>query len=270
DGDIDRVLPELSRAGGSPGGARPKVLVAIDGAGHAVHGSQSAPAGHDHYLVKFRSLDDPLDAAEIEHAYSEMARAAGVLVPETKLLPGRAGEHYFASRRFDRHGVDDNNQRVHVHSASGLLYADIRLPSLDYQDLVFLTRAVTRDQRDCKAMVALAVFNVLAHNRDDHARQFSYIMERGGRWCLAPAYDLTFSEGPGGEHSTSVIGRGKDIGRESLLELGRKADFTDHETGQVIETVGNAVAQWSDISIACGVTAGSRNRIAAELAKVRV
>ena len=84
------------------------------------------------------------------------------------------------------------------------------------------------------------------------------------------AYDLTFSEGPGGEHSTSVIGRGKDIGRESLLELGRKADFTDNETGQVIETVGNAVAQWSDISIACGVTAGSRNRIAAELAKVRV
>ncbi len=68
-------------------------------------------------------------------------------------------------------------------------------------------------------MFVLAVFNVLTHNRDDHARQFSYTMERDGTWRLAPAYDLTWSSGPGGEHSTSVMGHGKDITRAHLIDL---------------------------------------------------
>ena len=93
-------------------------------------------------------------------------------------------------------------------------------------------------------MFTLAVFNVLAHNRDDHARQFSFIMQRDGIWKMAPAYDLTWSAGPGGEHSCSVLGHGKDITRALLIALGRKADIKIQDAEQIIEQVESSVSQW--------------------------
>ncbi len=261
-GHVSDVISELGRLGGSPGGARPKALVAVNEQGDAVHGGEALASGFDHYLVKFRGADDPEDSAQIEQAYAVMARAAGVRMPKTRLIPGTGGRYYFASRRFDRDGA----RRLHAHSASGLLYADFRLPSLDYRDLIALTRAVTRDWREGRAMYALATFNVLSHNRDDHARQFTFLMSRDGRWRLAPAYDLTFAPGPGGEHSTSVLGRGKDIDRERLLALARYADLKDAEAREIIDCVADAVADWDRFAASCDVSHGSRNRISKALA----
>lgn len=197
-------------------------------------------------------------------AYAMMAEEAGVVMPETRLLDGGNGQTFFAAKRFDRIG----NRRVHVHSASGLLYADIRIPQLDYKDLILLTRAVTRDQRECKAMFVLAVFNVLAHNRDDHARKFSYIMERDGRWRMAPAYDLTWSVGPGGEPSTTVLGHGKDITRAHLIELGRIADLKEQDAKEVIERVGAAIGNWQSYASEYGVSHGSNDMITTSFATV--
>ncbi len=264
EGGVGDVLSELGRAGGSPGGARPKALVAINVHGHAIHDADPAPAGHIPYLVKFRGAGDPVDAARIEQAYADMARAAGVRVPETRLLTGAdasVGHAYFASQRFDRKGAE----RLHAHTASGLLYADARLPSLDYRDLISLTRGLTRDHRECRAMYTLAVFNVLAHNRDDHARQFTYLMGRDGNWRLAPAYDLTFAPGPGGEHSTSVLGQGEGITRDHLTTLGRHADLVERDIRGIIDRVTGAVADWERFASACDVGDQSRSRIATVL-----
>ena len=266
EGDISEVLSALGRAGGSPGGARPKALIALNDHHQAVHGTGDAPEGYDHYLVKFPGHDDRQDIAAIEMAYAVMAKEAGVIMPETKLLEGGKGRFYFAARRFDREGT----RRVHVHSASGLLYSDIRTPALDYKDLIMLTRAVTRDQRECKAMFALAVFNVLAHNRDDHARQFSFIMARDGSWRMAPAYDLTWSPGPGGEHSSTVLGHGKNITRAHLIELGKQADMKQQDVTQVIERTQAAVGEWKAFASEYGVSHQSANMIATALAKVRL
>jgi serine/threonine-protein kinase HipA len=266
EGDISEVLLTLGRAGGSPGGARPKALIALNEGGHAVHGSDEAPEGYEHYLVKFPGHNDPDDIAAIEMAYADMAKAAGVLMPKTKLLDGGNGESYFAARRFDRQGT----RRIHIQSASGLLYTDIRIPVLDYTDLIMLTRNVTRDQRQCKAMFTLAVFNVLAHNRDDHARQFSFMMERDGTWRLAPAYDLTWSSGPGGEHSSSVLGHGKNITREHLIKLGEKAGMEKLDTIKVIENAQAAISKWEKFADNCGVSRQSSHRVAAALTKVRI
>ena len=266
DGDIGEVLSTLGRVGGSPGGARPKALIALSGDGRAVHGTGDAPEGYDHFLVKFPGPDDPEDIAAIEMAYAMMAREAGVILPETRLLEGGKEQLYFAARRFDRQG----NRRVHVHSASGLLYTDIRNPALDYKDLILLTRAVTRDQRQCRTMFVLAVFNVVAHNRDDHARQFSFIMERDGSWRMAPAYDLTWSTGPGGEHSSSVLGHGKNITRKHLIELGKIADMKQRDTAQVIDRVEAAVGKWKLFASEYGVSHQSASRIATALSKVRL
>ena len=115
-------------------------------------------------------------------------------------------------------------------------------------------------------MFALAAFNVLAHNRDDHARQFAFLMERDGLWRLAPAYDLTYSRGPGGEHSTSVLGRGKRITRLHLLELGRYADLNAAEASRCVDRVATAVADWNRFARKWDVGAASHTEIAATLA----
>ena len=132
EGDVGEVISILGQAGGSPGGARPKALIGLNDEGHAVHGSDNIPDGFEAYLVKFPGHGDPVDIAAIEMAYAMMAKDAGVDMPETKLLSGGNGKMYFAAKRFDRVG----NRRVHVHSASGLLYTDIRIPQLDYRDLI--------------------------------------------------------------------------------------------------------------------------------------
>ncbi len=266
EGDVGDVISRLGQAGGSPGGARPKALVAVNDEGHAVHGTDDVPDGYSHYLVKFAGHNDPEDIGVIEMAYAAMAKDAGVLMPETRLLQGVGGHCHFAARRFDREG----NRRVHVHSASGLLYADIRIPALDYEDLIKLTRFLTRDQRECEAMFTLAVFNVLAHNRDDHARQFSFIMQRDGTWRMAPAYDLTCSSGPGGEHSSSVLGHGKDITRAHLIALGGKADINDQDAARIIERAETAIGNWENYAAEYDVSKASTAEIAAILATVRL
>jgi len=266
EGDISEVLLTLGRAGGSPGGARPKALIALNKGGHAVHGSDEAPEGYEHYLVKFPGHNDPDDIAAIEMAYADMAKEAGVLMPKTKLLNGGNGESYFAAHRFDRQGT----RRIHIQSASGLLYTDIHIPALDYTDLIMLTRNVTRDQRQCRAMFTLAVFNVLAHNRDDHARQFSFMMERDGTWRLAPAYDLTWSSGPGGEHSSSVLGHGKNITREHLIKLGEKAGMKKPDTINVIENARAAISKWKIFAGTYGVSRQSTHMVAAALVRVSI
>ena len=264
-GHVSDVIAELGHLGGSPGGARPKAMVAIDQQDGAVYGATPPGGDHRHYLVKFRGKEDPEDAANIEQAYADMARAAGVRVPETRLVAGGGGQHYFASLRFDR----DGTRRLHTHSASGLLYADFREPSLDYSSLIALTRSVTRDRREVAEMFALAAFNVLAYNRDDHARQFAFLMERDGLWRLAPAYDLTYSPGPGGEHSTSVLGRGKRITRLHLLELGKYADLNAAEASRCVDRVASAVADWNPFARKWDVGTASRTEIAAALAPIR-
>ena len=116
--------------------------------------------------------------------------------------------------------------------------------------------------------VALAVFNVLAHNRDDHARQFSFIMQRDGTWRLAPAYDLTWSPGPGGEHSSSILGHGKDISRAHVMALSKKADIAEHDAAQIIERTQTAIDRWDSYAAEYGVSQASAAMINAALARV--
>ncbi len=266
EGRASDVVAELGHLGGSPGGARPKATVAIDANDGAIYGPTVIDTKYQHCIVKFRGVDDPPDAANIEQAYANMAQTAGVRVPVTQLIIDGRGKPYFVSHRFDRIGT----KRLHTHSASGLLYADYRLPALDYRDLISLTRALTHDRREVLAIFRLAVFNVLAHNRDDHARQFTFLMSRDGQWKLAPAYDLTFSTGPGGEHSTSVLGRGKQISHSQLLALGRSADLDDTESERIIERTVATVADWDRFAREWDVGSNSRIQVGTAVASVRV
>lgn len=140
-----------------------------------------------------------------------------------------------------------------MHTASGLLHADFRMPSLDYNDLITLTAVLTRDVREVEKMFRLAVFNVLAHNRDDHAKNFSFLMDETGTWTLAPAYDLTFSSGLGGEQSTMVLGEGRNPRIEHLNALGLEAKIPLTRIKEIIDQTQTALQKWRLLSKQHGV-----------------
>ena len=257
EGDESSLFPELLMLGESSGGARPKVLLAYhpkDGA--LAVGQQALAPGFVSALVKFPARSDPPDIGAIELAYARMAGAAGIDMAPTWLLGATKDQPgFFATQRFDR------QPRVHVHSAAGLLHASHRVPSMDYQDLLKATRWLTRDQRAVDQLYRRMVFNVLAHNRDDHSRNFSYRMSPDGRWGLTPAYDLTFSSGPGGEHWMTVAGEGRAPGTEHLLRVAAKVGVPDKRAKAVIDEVRAAVAQWARLANEVGVSGASMERI---------
>jgi serine/threonine-protein kinase HipA len=150
-----------------------------------------------------------------------------------------------------------------------LLHADFRLPSLDYGDLLRLTLHVTRDHRAVIEMFRRAVFNVYAHNRDDHGKQFGFLMDPQGLWRLAPAYDLTFSSGSGGEHATTVDGEGRNPDTARLLALARRIDLKPADADAIIDRVRGVVAGWRSYADTTGVGRNSRDRIARTIAPRR-
>lgn len=245
DGSSDDVLDELLALNGSSAGARPKVLIGVNSKRNSIiHGTHDLPKTHEHWIVKFTNALDKPDSGAIEFVYSQMAKLAGIEMTDTCLFPSKNGLGYFATKRFDR----DHNHRLHVHTACGLLHSDFRTPSLDYEDLMKATLMLTKDIRETEKMFRLAVFNVLAHNRDDHAKNFSFLMNKKGVWTLAPAYDLTFSFGPSGEQSTMVMGEGKNPNKQHLILLGEKAGLKSLTIQTIIDQTIGALCQWKTLA----------------------
>ena len=134
-----------------------------------------------------------------------------------------------------------------------MLHSDFRTPSLDYEDLLALTNIVTRDMREVIKMYQLAVFNVLSHNRDDHAKNFSFLMDETGEWKISPAYDLTFSSGPNGEQSTMVLGEGKNPTINHLKNLAIQAKIKSIQSEEIISQTQEALSQWQTLSKQYGI-----------------
>jgi serine/threonine-protein kinase HipA len=202
----EKVFDYLLEAGGSPHGARPKAMIGLSlDQMTVIHGQTDLADDYEHWLVKFPAEKDDQEIGLVEHAYANMARSAGVHMDKTLVLPSSSGPGFFATKRFDRSG----NQRIHMHTLCGLLHADHRLPSVGYEELIKVTHALTRKQEDVEQVFTRMVFNVLAHNQDDHTKNHSFLMDEQGEWFLSPAYDVVFSDGPGGEHSLDIGGEGK-------------------------------------------------------------
>lgn len=260
EGHIIDVLPQLERAGGSPGGARPKVIVGLKG-DQVVSGDGELPAGFEPWIVKFTTKQDGPDASRVEQAYMELARHAGIDVPSTRAITVGRGRTFFAIRRFDRVLSAAGLIRVHMHTLANLLHANFRVPSLDYVDLLKVTATITRNQQDVLRAFRVMVFNVVMHNRDDHGKNFSFLMDATGEWSLAPAYDLTYSIGPGGEHSTAINGEVKSPTRDHLLAVAAKAGITPAEAAAALDAVNDAASCWRLVASSHGVSKGRISKI---------
>ncbi len=263
-GGTPDILQQLQIHGGSPGGARPKVTVALSAnAAECLSGFQSLPVGFAHWLVKFRAKEDAPDMGRIELAYARMATLAGLTLSECRLLTVQHGTHvdeFFAVKRFDR----DGNTRHPVLSLSGYIYANHRIPCIGYDTVLNATRNLTRNAEEVEKAFRLMLFNIFAHNKDDHAKNFAFIRRKHG-WELSPAFDLTFSSGMNHQHTTDIAGSGnprlKDIQR-----MAESAGITHWR--DMLEQVRAATRQWQTIASNNGVSATEMHKIAAALTAI--
>ena len=221
-------LDELFRLGGSSGGARPKIMTEVEG---------------EDWIIKFPAAIDRPDIGRTEYEYSLCARKCGIEVPETRLFPSNVCEGYFGTKRFDRVRTAHGVTRVHMLSAAALLEASHRLPTLDYNGLMRLALALTQDYREVEKLYRLMCFNVFAHNRDDHAKNFSFLYTPGSGWRLSPAYDLTYSNSTGGEHATTVNGNGVDPGVSDLYAVAQQIGLSKETAKRIAQQVQETVRE---------------------------
>lgn len=206
-------LDELYRLGGTSGGARPKIMTDIDG---------------ESWIIKFPAYSDGKDAGTMEYEYYQCARECEIDMSESRLFPSSECKGYFGTKRFDRRNMPSGIKRIHMLTAAALLEIDYEQPNLDYHQLMKLTKIITRENpHDIENMYRRMCFNVYAHNRDDHSKNFTYVYDEDkDGWRLSPAYDLTYSSTYYGEHTTTVDGNGRNPDIKELVAVGTAAGMS--------------------------------------------
>jgi serine/threonine-protein kinase HipA len=229
--ESEELLRELALMGGSPHGARPKVLVNFDRKKNRMSTAESGVGTP--MIVKFPAEYEDKEVCAIESMYGRIASASGIRIPGTEYFDLNSKLSAFGIERFDR----SNGLRIPTHTAAGAAHVDFRIPQIDYVTLLRLTKLMTRDVREVLQAFERCVFNVVFNNRDDHSKNFSFRMEKDGQWKFSPGYDLTYSEGPRGEHQMDICGEARFPAREHLLELAKKTDIPKQTATQVIERI---------------------------------
>lgn len=213
-------LDMLYKLGGSSGGSRPKIMI---------------KENNKEWIIKFPMSMDGKNSGKREYDYSVCAKKVGIIMTDTELLSSGICDGYFKTERFDR----QNGEKILSITFAGLLEADFRAPSCDYNTYMKLVNVLTReDKSQIEQMYRIMCFNVLAHNLDDHTKNFSFI-RKNNKWQLAPAYDLTYSTTYYGEHTTSINGRGKSISDNDMYNVGIKAGMTIMKCKDILNEIKN-------------------------------
>jgi serine/threonine-protein kinase HipA len=255
-------LSEIIRVGTSAGGARAKAVIAWNEAtGEIRSGQLDQPATFTDWLLKFDGVDgnrdkelaDPLGYGRIEHAYAQMARAAGITVPRTQLLE-EGGRAHFMTERFDR----SEHGRLHLQSLTALAHFDFNLAGVhSYEQALDTMRRLRLSNADLVEQFRRAVFNVVARNQDDHTKNISFLMDRSGEWRLSPAYDITYSYNPEGawtsSHQMTINGKRDGFERADIAEFALAADLSQREGLRLLDDVCEVVDDWPAFASDAGI-----------------
>ncbi len=264
DGESESILAALANAGGS-GGARPKALIYID----PQQKERLSTRPHKNlqpWLIKFTSKNLPLGHEEgvCEAAYLTMAKQAGIDTPEWQLFTppitssmtsGTSGakkstqaKAWLAMKRFDI-GSQGTDSRYHTQTLCGLLDADYRQPSLDYEESIKASAVLCKSPAVGQQQFTRALFNLFADNQDDHTKNSSFLMDDNGQWRLAPFYDVTFSPSPYHQHMMAYAGYGQQPTVKAIQALAKQANFAQwKEAQQEISKILEALSQWKNIA----------------------
>jgi serine/threonine-protein kinase HipA len=263
--DNEHDLNEILRVGTSAGGARAKAVIAWNRETNEVRSGQAgAPKGFEHWLLKFDGISsafdgvrDPQGYGRIEYAYHLMARKAGIAMEECRLFE-EGGRAHFMTRRFDRYVSEPNGGKVHYASLFGMAHMSYAAPgahSHSYEDYFKVIEQLDLEP-SCKVEAfRRMVFNVLGCNRDDHSKNFGFLMDVAGRWGLSPAFDVTYASNPlpgkwTATQQMSVMGKRERISKVDLIECGRLCSIaTRPRVRAVVDEVASALENWQSFAL---------------------
>ena len=264
----ESTIDHLLDTSGSAGGARAKALVAIGPEGEVISGQHDAPEGYLHWLMKFdvapgQVPDQTTGYGQLELAYHRMALDAGLTMAECRLLEA-GGLAHFMTRRFDRPGP---SARIHVQSLAAMAHLPPEHPGAhSYEQFLQVVLRLGLGVTDRRNAFRQIVFNVAAAVRDDHTKNLAFLYE-GGRWHLAPAFDLTFPFLDGGgwltHHQMTIAGSVDGASAEVLLDLAERAKVPEAEA--IIDEVRGAVQRWPDHAEAARVLPQHRQVVGVEI-----
>ena len=276
--DIHRALAELITVGSTAGGARAKAVIAYNPAtGQMLSGQLDAPEGYEHWLLKLDGVGDPVSQNDplvssqqycrVEYAYYLMATAAGITMSKSQLLSEGPRTH-FMTRRFDRGPM---GERIHSQTLCALAHLDYNALRAHSYSSYFLTAKQLGLGEDSMAQIfRRMVFNVMSVNRDDHAKNFSFLLAENGEWRLAPAYDVTHSnwgEAWTESQKMSVNGHFVDISLDDLRTVGERHEVPGIK--RAIEDVSEALANWHEFAKQADVDKLTTEHIANDLTELR-
>lgn len=273
--DREAMLALLS-VGSSAGGARPKAVLAFNDDFTQVRSGQVAvPEGFTHCLLKFdgvaehskgqETFGDPLGFGAMEYVYYQMATGCGIDMMPCHLLDEGLRRH-FVTRRFDR----DGNRKIHIQTLTAMAHVDYKLPgSFSYAELFAVARRLRLPASDAQQLLRRMLFNLVARNHDDHAKNFSFMLQ-DGRWRLAPAYDLAYSYKPGSpwvnSHWMSLNGKRDGFVKEDLYSLEKISPlFERRKVNALLDEVCTAVSQWPQLARQWQVPEGLVNEVEGNL-----
>ena len=275
DDHADAALRSIIEVGTSAGGARAKAVIAWNPVTEEIRSGQiDAPPGFEHWLLKFdgmgkdKDLGASQDYGRIEFAYFLMAREAGILISDCRLLKEN-GRAHFMTRRFDR---EAGNVRHHVQSLCAMSHIDYKkIGANSYAQLFDAASLLQLPYADREEIFRRMAFNVMGRNCDDHSKSFSFRLKRGGVWELAPAYDVTFAHSPTSkrthQHLMSVNGKFRDFTRDDLLEVADR--FGIGTAPRILERVRDAIQRWRKFAHEAGVPPKTTQEIHALLLPLR-
>lgn len=244
----DLIVESLFRVGTSAGGRRPKALINVNIESGECYSGQVATelSGFTPMIIKFDEHID-LPTTRIEYAYYLMAQEAGLRMMPSRLLEGKDSVH-FITERFDRYGAE----KLHVQTLAAM-----NPDSTSYEDLFTVARKLGLPQNDLKQLFLQTAMNFMAANVDDHNKNFSFIMDRNGKWRVAPAYDFTFTVDPSApsyvnRHCMTLNGKDHDITTDDLLRLATSFDIKGGS--KLVEAAHAAVENFAEHARTAGLT----------------
>jgi serine/threonine-protein kinase HipA len=257
--DKQEALETIIKVGTSAGGARPKAIIAYnEKTGEVLSGQSNAPEGFNHYLIKFdgvsdKNLGDPLGYGRVEYAYYKMAIDSGVNMSKCSYLEEEERFH-FMTKRFDRIG---GSEKVHMQTLCGMAHMDYKEPTAySYEQAFEVMRKLRLPYKDAEQMFSRMCFNVISKNLDDHTKNVSFLMNKQGRWHLAPAYDITYCYNPKSfwvsQHQMSVNGKRKNITDSDLLAVAKSMNVKMPKI--IIAKIKEVVSNWQKYAKEVGVS----------------
>ncbi len=272
------ALNDILQVGTSAAGARAKAVIAWNPVTNEVRSGQAeAPEGFEHWLMKFDGVSasfdgihDPQGYGRIEYAYYLMARRAGIAMAECRLFE-EGGRAHFMTRRFDRSA---DGGKIHMASLFGMAHMAYSAPgehSHSYEDYFETIRALNLTPAARLEAFRRMAFNILGCNKDDHSKNFAFLMGNDGEWMLAPAFDLAYAHNPRPGRWTalqqlSVTGKRENITPNDLITCGRNGSVaTVHKLKSVLGEVTAALEQWKSFAEKAGVEEKSASAIDQEV-----